>query len=51
VSRKELKEEIILYTVARMNFQRCYPKIKALTKDIDGISKNQHFHFIVRRTG
>lgn len=34
-----------------MNFQKCYTKIRALTKDIDGISTKQHFHFVVRKNG
>lgn len=32
-----------------MNFQKCYAKIKAITKDIDRISTKGHFQFIFRK--
>ena len=38
-----------LYTVARLNFQKCYNKIKGITKDIDRISTKGHFHFVIKR--
>lgn len=34
-----------------MNFQKCHSKIRALNKDIDGISTNGHFHFVLRKIG
>lgn len=32
-----------------MNFQKCYAKIKAVTKDIDRISTKAHFHFLFKK--
>lgn len=41
--------EMVLYTVARLNFQKCYNKIKGITKDIDRISTKSHFHFVLQK--
>jgi hypothetical protein len=54
VSKTTIKEGNIpnekdLYSVARVNFQKCYPKIKAITKDIDRISTKGHFRFIFKK--
>lgn len=40
-----------MYTVARMNFQKSYPKLIKVTKDIDRMSTKGHFHIVLKKVG
>lgn len=49
ISLSEKLDEKNLYSVARVNFKTIYHKIKAISKEIDGISTKGHFHFILKK--
>lgn len=51
INQKNVPKQQILYTAARIKFQKCYNKIKAITKDIDRMSTKAHFHFVFQSDG
>ena len=49
IKLEEKSIEETVFTVARLNFKKVYQKIKQVTKDIDRISKDAHFHIICKK--